>query len=124
MKITDSVHADSDDYISILKELTEDEIKILAESGINKAANLEIKSHLSLTGASGKTGLYYNQDSKKWYLPVGSAPSNFIVKQSHARLRNIVVNEQLCLLTAKKLGIGTKIAMKIFDDLADKIIQH
>lgn len=73
MKITDSVHADSDDYISILKELTEDEIKILAESGINKAANLEIKSHLSLTGASGKTGLYYNQDSKKWYLPVGSA---------------------------------------------------
>lgn len=128
--IADSVHADSDDYISILKELgqeclgaiqiidetstpleadykklNEDEIKILAESGINKAANLEIKSHLSLTGASGKTGLYYNQNSKKWYLPVGSAPSNFIVKQSHVRLRNIVVNEQLCLLTAKKLGI-------------------
>lgn len=128
--IADSMHSDSDDYISILKELgreclgaiqivdkstqnieagyrelTQKKVKALAEEGASLAANLVIESHLSLTGASGKTGLYYDEKKKKWYQPVGSAPSNYIVKQSHVRLSNIVVNEQLCLLTAKKLGI-------------------
>ena len=128
--IADSMHSDPDDYISILKELgreclgaiqivdesskiidagyrelTKKEVKALAEEGASFAANLVIESHLSLTGASGKTGLYYDEKKKKWYQPVGSAPSNYIVKQSHVRLSNIVVNEQLCLLTAKKLGI-------------------
>lgn len=128
--IAESMHSDPDDYISILKELgreclgaiqitdesvqsigagykelTKKEVKALAEEGVNLAANLVIESHLSLTGASGKTGLYYDEKKEKWYQPVGSAPSNYIVKQSHIRLSNIVVNEQLCLLTAKKLGI-------------------
>ena len=128
--ITDSMHSELDDYISILselgreclgaiqivdesvqcieadyKELSKKEVKALAEEGASLAANLVIQSHLSLTGASGKTGLYYDDKKKKWYQPVGSAPSNYIVKQSHVRLSNIVVNEQLCLLTAKKLGI-------------------
>ena len=128
--IADSMHLDPDDYISILrelgreclgaiqildesirtveaeyKELSKKEVKALAKEGASHSANLVIQSHLSLTGASGKTGLYYDEKKKKWYQPVGSAPSNFIVKQSHVRLSNIVVNEQLCLLTAKKLGI-------------------
>ena len=128
--IADSMHSDPDDYISILKELgreclgaiqivdesvqsveadykelSKKEVKALAEEGAILAANLVIESHLSLTGASGKTGLYYDEKRKKWYQPVGSAPSNYIVKQSHVRLSNIVVNEQLCLITAKKLGI-------------------
>ena len=128
--IADSMHSDPDDYISILrelgreclgaiqildesirtveaeyKELSKKEVKALAKEGASHSANLVIQSHLSLTGASGKTGLYYDEKKKKWYQPVGSAPSNFIVKQSHVRLSNIVVNEQLCLLTAKKLGI-------------------
>ena len=128
--IADSMHSDPDDYISILRELgreclgaiqivdesirtveadykklSKKEVKALAKEGASLAANLVIQSHLSLTGASGKTGLYYDEKKKKWYQPVGSAPSNFIVKQSHVRLSNIVVNEQLCLLTAKKLGI-------------------
>ena len=128
--ITDSMHSEPDDYISILrelgreclgaiqivdesvqcieadyKELSKKEVKALAKEGASHSANLVIHSHLSLTGASGKTGLYYDDKKKKWYQPVGSAPSNYIVKQSHVRLSNIVVNEQLCLLTAKKLGI-------------------
>ena len=128
--IADSMHSEPDDYVSILKELgreclgaiqivdesvqtveaeyrelTKKEVKALAEEGASLAANLVIQSHLSLTGASGKTGLYYDEKKKKWYQPVGSAPSNYIVKQSHVRLSNIVVNEQLCLLTARKLGI-------------------
>jgi len=129
--IADFMHSDPDDYILILKELgreclgaiqivddtnqtvekydykelTKKEVKALAQEGASLAANLVIESHLSLTGASGKTGLYYDEKKKKWYQPVGVAPSNYIVKQSHVRLSNIVVNEQLCLLTAKKLGI-------------------
>lgn len=128
--IADSMHSDPDDYISILrelgreclgaiqivdesirtveadyKELSKKEVKALAKEGASLAANLVIQSHLSLTGASGKTGLYYDEKKKKWYQPVGSAPSNYIVKQSHVRLNDIVINEQLCLHTAKKLGI-------------------
>ena len=38
-------------------------------------------------------------------MPFGTAPSTHIVKQSHVRLSGIVANEQLCLRTAKILGI-------------------
>ena len=64
-----------------------------------------IKSHLSLTGASGKVGLYYDEENEKWYLPYGLAPSTHIVKQSHIRLDGIVANEQLSMMTAGKCGI-------------------
>ena len=65
------------------------------------------KAHLSLTGASGKAGLYYDERNSQWYLPIGDAPSTHIVKQSHVRLEGIVTNEQLCLLTAQYFGIDT-----------------
>lgn len=128
--VADSIHASTDDYISILRELgseclgaiqiidenmpcvetgyiplTIEEIKELAQEGAGKSAEIVVKSHLSLTGASGKVGLYYDEISGKWYKPQGSAPSTHIVKQSHVRYKNIVLNEQLCLLAAKKLGI-------------------
>ena len=128
--VADSIHASSDDYISILRELgseclgaiqiideekssvktgytplTIEEIKELAKEGAGKSAEIVVKSHLSLTGASGKVGLYYDEFSGKWYKPQGSAPSTHIVKQSHVRYKNIVLNEQLCLLAAQKLGI-------------------
>lgn len=64
-----------------------------------------METHLSLTGASGKAGLYYDSAHQKWYLPRGSAASTHIVKQSHIRLGRIVLNEQLCMRTAKKIGI-------------------
>lgn len=87
------------------KELTSEEVKKLAQEGATESAEMVTKSHLSLTGASGKVGLYYNEQKDKWYLPIGEAPSTHIVKQSHIRLKRIVANEQLCLLTAKNLGI-------------------
>ena len=128
--VAESIHASSDDYISILRELGSEclgaiqiidedkpsvktsytslsieEIKDLAKEGASKSAEIVVKSHLSLTGASGKVGLYYDESSGKWYKPHGLAPSTHIVKQSHVRYKNIVLNEQLCLLTAQKLGI-------------------
>lgn len=124
------LHADESDYVSILsglgkeclgaisildeseetlrseyRELTQSEVQALASEGATESAELVTKAHLSLTGASGKAGLYYLEEEGKWYLPVGAAPSTHIVKQSHVRLKKIVANEQLCLLTAGKLGI-------------------
>lgn len=85
------------------KKLSKKELLEFAKEGASRSAQFLAKAHLSLTGASGKTGLYYDEDG--WFLPFGTAPSTHIVKQSHVRLSGIVVNEQLCLRTAKILGI-------------------
>ena len=87
------------------QKLTKEDVCRLAKEGASEAAELVTKAHLSLTGASGKAGLYYKIDTNEWYLPIEAAPSTHIVKQSHVRLDGIVTNEQLCLQTAKNLGI-------------------
>lgn len=123
------MHVDEEDYLSILaglgneclgavrirenscaaeagyRKLSKKQVAELAGEGAEKSAELVMRSHLSLTGATGKTGLYYDRAADEWYLPEGEAPSTHIVKQSHIRLQSIVVNEQLCLLAAKHLGI-------------------
>lgn len=128
--VANKLHAQEDDYLSILsglggeclgaiKILSEDnksvnasyvklskqEVKDFAREGATKSADLVTKAHLSLAGASGKVGLYYNAISDEWFLPTGTAPSTHIVKQSHVRLKKIVANERLCLLAARNLGI-------------------
>lgn len=127
--LSNLMHVDEEDYISILEalgaeclgalritdgeeptpsyqSLSVEEVRALAEEGISKSTEIIMNTHLSLTGASGKVGLYYHQANDSWYRPVGTAPSSHIVKQSHVRLENIVTNEQLCLLTASNLGIS------------------
>lgn len=129
--VAEWMHMDEGDYLSILaglgmeclgaikivdetedvvapeyRELSAEEVYALASEGATESAELVTKAHLSLTGASGKVGLYYAEGRAKWYLPIGEAPSTHIVKQSHVRLKKIVANEQLCLLTAKYLGIN------------------
>ncbi|MBP3736877.1 MAG: HipA domain-containing protein [Lachnospiraceae bacterium] len=125
------LHADESDYLAILaglgkeclgairiedaadpvtdqpsyEELTIDQVKQLAAEGATKSTELLVRSHLSLTGATGKVGLYLHNG--KWYQPLGTAPSTHIVKQSHVHLRHIIENERLALLTAEKLGIQT-----------------
>ena len=122
------MHVDENDYLSILhglgreclgalciteeceeliasyEPISETQVRELAAEGAVKSAELVIHSHLSLTGASGKVGLYY-ADNGTWYLPWGTAPSTHIVKQSHVRLEGIVTNEQLSLMTAARCGI-------------------
>ena len=78
----------------------------LAAEGTTKSTEIVIKTHLSLTGASGKVGLYFDEKERNWYLPYGLAPSTHIVKQSHVRLDGIVTNEQLSMLAARKCGIN------------------
>ena len=87
------------------EKLDIEEVRKLAAEGAEKSAEIMVESHLSLTGASGKVGLYYDRKSDSWYLPRGSAPSTHIVKQSHVRLSGIVVNEQLALKTAERCGL-------------------
>ncbi|MCR5595655.1 MAG: HipA domain-containing protein [Lachnospiraceae bacterium] len=87
------------------EELSLAEVKALAAEGATKSTQILMETHLSLTGASGKVGLLYDRDNDKWYLPKGKAPSTHIVKQSHVRLDRIVLNEQLCMITAKNSGI-------------------
>ena len=122
---------DADDYISLLgmlgseclgaialkgddyqwfepgyKKLDADLMYDLAAEGATKSADLVVESHLSLTGASGKIGVY-KDEAGDWYLPIGNAPSTHILKQSHIRYDFIVQNEQLSIMTAEAMGIET-----------------
>ncbi len=85
--------------------LSTEQVRALAREGATVSAELVTEAHLSLTGASGKVGLYYAEDTGSWYLPRGEAPSTHIVKQSHIRLDQIVANEQLCMMTAARMGL-------------------
>lgn len=87
------------------KRLNTSQVKKLAEEGATKSTQILMKTHLSLAGATGKVGLYYDENKEKWYLPQGDAPSTHIVKQSHVRLEHIVLNEELCMLAAKEAGM-------------------
>ena len=87
------------------EKLSLSQVQEIAREGVTQSVKLVTEAHLSLTGASGKVGLYFDSDSGAWFLPVGEAPSTHIVKQSHVRLNKLVVNERLSLLTASKLGI-------------------
>lgn len=89
------------------EEINESQIRALAAEGVAKSSELVTQSHLSLTGASGKVGLYYDAPSQTWYLPRGTAPSTHIIKQSHVRLEAIVTNEMLSLMTAKRCQLET-----------------
>lgn len=84
--------------------LSEQELRALAAEGASRSAALVTAARLSLTGASGKAGVYLDQEGN-WYLPEGTAPSTHIVKQSHIRYDHIVQNELLAMRTAKNLGI-------------------
>jgi len=125
------LHADENDYLTILSGLgleclgavqvreagrtpadeeyvpmTDSQMREFAAEGAMKSAELVTESHLSLTGASGKAGLYFDRKAERWYIPRGTAPSTHIVKQCQ-RLANIISNERLCLLAAKNLEIPT-----------------
>ncbi len=128
--VADWIKADENDYLSILavlgrecigaikimesgdneeddgyELLSMDKVKELAAEGASRSTQILMETHLSLAGASGKVGLYYDEPTGDWYLPRGNAPSTHIVKQSHVRFSKMVLNEQMCMLTAKGLGI-------------------
>ena len=90
--IATNMHFDENDYLSILYNLgkecigairldetgqeqesvyepiTSKQVEELAAEGTTKSTELVIKTHLSLTGASGKVGLYYDEENGRWPL--------------------------------------------------------
>ena len=102
------------------EKLSIQQVKALAAEGATRSTQLLLETHLSLTGASGKVGLYHDKDHDEWYLPLGNFASTHIVKQSHIRLDQIVLNEQICVRTANYIGIDVPdsfiIDMKNGDD--------
>ena len=101
------VFEDSEGAEARYEKLSDEQVRQLAAEGASESTVLVTESHLSLAGATGKVGLYYDAPADTWYLPRGTAPSTHIVKQSHVRYERIVTNEQLCLLTAALCGIDT-----------------
>ena len=87
------------------EKLHKNRLRSLALRDASLPAEYMKETRLSLAGASGKTGLYFDASHDKWYLPKGTAPSTHIVKQHHVRFRGIVTNEQLCMRTAAHLGL-------------------
>ena len=98
---------DGDSMDASYEKIDSERVRELAAEGASRSAELVTNAHLSLTGASGKAGLYLGPDGDQWYVPLGLAPSTHIVKQSHVRFDNIVLNEQLAQMTAAKCGIMT-----------------
>lgn len=96
---------DGDSMEAAYEPIDNEKVHELAAEGASRSAELVTNAHLSLTGASGKAGLYLEPNTGQWYLPLGLAPSTHIVKQSHIRFDNIVLNEQLAQMTAAKCGI-------------------
>ena len=62
LHVSDNIH-DSGDY----KSLSIESVKALAKEGVSKSTELITEAHLSLTGASGKVGLYYDPERNMWY---------------------------------------------------------
>ena len=87
------------------ERISDEKVKELAEEGASASTEIIAKTHLSLSGASGKVGLFYDSAENQWYLPYGTAPSTHIVKQSHVRYDGIVANELMSLRTAQLCGI-------------------
>lgn len=65
------------------------------------------RSRLSLAGEMTKVGLYRDEASGEWFLPIGAAPSTHIVKAASGSFPLQTINEALCLMCAKSCDIET-----------------
>lgn len=90
-----------------LVPLSKNELAVLAApSGIGTSRHA-LRSRLSLAGAQSKTGLYRNpKNPRKWYTPLGSAPSTHIVKPQSSRFAQLCENEHWALSLAHECGIS------------------
>ena len=82
-------------------KLDADFFEKFAASPLAVAVETMGRTRLSLSGAMAKVGLYRSPGGN-WYLPTGSAPSNYIVKAGSASFPFEIVNEALCLETARR----------------------
>ena len=86
--------------------LSDEELEHLAAAEYARASELACASRLSLAGAQAKTGLCHDPASGAWLRPVGTAPSNCIVKPASSRFPSLVENELFCMSLARACGIA------------------
>ena len=104
--------------------LVPDDLAEFAERPRGKALELGMGSRLSLAGAQSKLGLFHKGADANvgWFAPKGSAPSNFIVKAVDGTFPHQTINEALCLLTARNLGLESANAQLIDVGTPDPLI--
>jgi serine/threonine-protein kinase HipA len=100
------------------RKLETDELAALSRRAYPVAADMVVRSRLSLAGSQAKVGLYQPPGvNEHWYLPQTSAPSTHIIKPASNRFPELVFNEGLCLLAAKKCGLDVPETRIISSDL-------
>ena len=90
------------------RALSPDDLASLARRPAGQTEALEA-SRLSLAGTQDKCGLYHDprkSEDEGWHLPLGGAPSNFIVKFASDEHPHLVVVEKVCLDAARACGIA------------------
>lgn len=88
---------------------------IIEQNSSLTAANALAFSRLSLAGTQDKIGIFI--DDKKsdlsnnysWYQPLGSAPSNYILKIADENLPDLMIIEQIAMTCARKCGVDAAV---------------
>lgn len=76
-----------------------------AQSPLETAVQTMSKTRLSLTGAMAKIGLYLDEETNRWFYPLGGAPSTHIIKAGNPKQFPLeTINEALCLGVANRCG--------------------
>lgn len=78
-------------------------LDLLAARPTEAAVHAMAGARLSLSGAMAKVGLYRKGESDEFFMPLGTAPSNCIVKAGGELFPHEVINEALCLDAARRL---------------------
>lgn len=94
------------------KEFSQKDFDDLSRLGYGKAGEIIADTRLSLAGGQSKVGLYHDPESDSWWLPMGTAPSNYIAKPYSNRFPSLIENELFCLSLARVCGIKTVNARK------------
>ena len=82
-------------------------------------AGMQKTSRLSIAGVQSKTGLFHDDSAaigERWFVPVGGAPSNYIVKFANEELHDLIELEYLCLAAARACGIEAAFAELLFPE--------
>lgn len=76
----------------------------LSSQSYPTAAEMSERARFSLAGSQAKIALYRSSDGR-WFEPSGLAPSTHILKPAGARYPDSAINECLCMLAARRLGL-------------------
>lgn len=65
----------------------------------------------SLAGAQSKFALHFDPDTEEWSVPSGRYATTHILKPALPNLADQDVNEHMCLVAARKLGLDTAVSL-------------